>query len=198
MAKQDPASHATAPRRLARSKRREQILIAAAHAFTEGGGFAATSLDDVAHAAGVTRMILYRHFESKVELYQAVIDRAAEKLYHASTEQGELHEGSILGMLRWATDEPAAFRLLFHQAAREPQFRADIDRMRSSMADTLHPYISKTATSDPWARWSARLATTVAIEAIMCWLDTGKPDPGQAGERILQVLEGIFDAAGQR
>ncbi len=36
---------------------------------------AATSLDDIAAEVGVTRVILYRHFDSKTDLYQAVLDR---------------------------------------------------------------------------------------------------------------------------
>jgi AcrR family transcriptional regulator len=51
-------------RRLRRAERREQILAAATEAFA-AAGFAATSLDDVAAQAGVSRAILYRHFDSK-------------------------------------------------------------------------------------------------------------------------------------
>ena len=59
-------------RRLPRSERREQIIRAAAGVFV-GGGFEGTSVDDVARAAGVTRLIVYRIFESKEALYQAVL-----------------------------------------------------------------------------------------------------------------------------
>ena len=51
-------------RRLPRVQRREQILTAATKAFARSG-FAATSLDDIAAEAAVTRVILYRHFYSK-------------------------------------------------------------------------------------------------------------------------------------
>ena len=37
---------------------------------------AATSLDDIAAEAGVTRVTLYRHFDSMTDLYQAVLDTA--------------------------------------------------------------------------------------------------------------------------
>jgi len=46
-----------------RAERREQILAAATVAFARGG-FAGTGLADIATEAGVTRVILYRHFES--------------------------------------------------------------------------------------------------------------------------------------
>ncbi|MEU6649797.1 helix-turn-helix domain-containing protein [Streptomyces sp. NPDC046900] len=55
--------------RLPRAEPREQILEAAAEAFARSG-FAATSLDDIAAQAGITRSILYRHFDSETDLYQ--------------------------------------------------------------------------------------------------------------------------------
>jgi AcrR family transcriptional regulator len=179
--------------RLTRAERREQILKAAAETFVDRGGFAATSMEDVALAAGITRAILYRHFETKTALYQAAIDRAAAKLYDAATKAGQLHQDSIAGMLRWATTEPAAFRLLFHQAAREPEFRDDIDRLRGAMTDALQPHVP--TAGGPWGRWAAMLATRTTIEAIMCWLEVGSPDPDQAAEHILKALDGVFTAA---
>jgi AcrR family transcriptional regulator len=69
--------------RLGRRERREQILAAATRAFARTG-FAATSLDDVAGEAGITRVILYRHVESKAELYRAVLERAQRRLVEAT------------------------------------------------------------------------------------------------------------------
>src|SRR6266511_3679956 len=104
--------------RLGRSERREQILAAATAAFARTG-FAATSLEDIAAEAGVTRAILYRHFESKADLYRSVLKRAKERL-DVATGAPEFTEASIDALLAAAADDPAAFRLLFHQAAKEP------------------------------------------------------------------------------
>src|SRR5215211_6413850 len=73
------AAAATPVRRLPRAERREQLLAAATQAFARTG-FAATSLDDIAAAAGISRVLLYRHFESKADLYRAVLDRAVARL----------------------------------------------------------------------------------------------------------------------
>ena len=53
----------TAVRRMARAERREHLLDAATRAFARSG-FAGTSLDNIAAEAGVTHVILYRHFDS--------------------------------------------------------------------------------------------------------------------------------------
>jgi AcrR family transcriptional regulator len=55
--------------RLPASARRRQLLDAALDAFAERG-FHATSMNDVAEAAGVTKPVLYQHFGSKRALYQ--------------------------------------------------------------------------------------------------------------------------------
>ena len=51
-------------RLLARADRAASILRAAARAFARAG-YAGTSMDDIATAAGVSKLMLYRHFNSK-------------------------------------------------------------------------------------------------------------------------------------
>ena len=66
---------------LSRSERQASILRGAAQAFAHNG-FAGTSMDDVAAACGVTKLILYRHFETKEGLYRAVLQRVFERHCH--------------------------------------------------------------------------------------------------------------------
>src|SRR3954468_13952545 len=69
----------TTRRLMQRDERQAQILTAAAAAFARTG-FAATSMDDVAAEAGITRLIVYRHFDSKEDLYRAVLDEVRDRL----------------------------------------------------------------------------------------------------------------------
>ena len=46
-----------------------------------------------------------------------------------------------------------------------------------------------------WTRWAAELAPTVAIDAVIAWLDAGQPDPDKAADRIGGVLASIVKAA---
>ena len=62
--------------RLPAADRRESILVAAAERFA-ARGYDATTLDEIAAAAGVTKPILYRHFGSKQDLYLALLARHA-------------------------------------------------------------------------------------------------------------------------
>ena len=167
-------------RRLRRAERREQILDAATRAFARAG-FAATSLDDVAAEAGITRVILYRHFESKADLYRAVLDRACTTLAEA-VGTADYGDEAIPTLVRAAAADPGGFRLLFRHAAREPEFR--------DLAGQIP--------AGPWLDWAARLIPAVTTEAVIVWLDAGQPDPGQAAGRIAQVVYGVIQAAQPR
>src|SRR3954465_9680474 len=61
-------------RRLPVAERREQITEVAGRLFGERG-YAGTRLEDIAAAAGVTKPVVYRHFDSKKSLYLALLER---------------------------------------------------------------------------------------------------------------------------
>jgi len=179
--------------RMRRAERHDQILAAATRAFARSG-FAATSLDDVAAEAGVSRVILYRHFDSKTDLYRAVLDTACQRLV-ATVGRDEFTPRTLDALLDAAAQDPDGFRLLFHHAAREPEFRAEVDALRAGAVDIARRYLEELIPDPAWAAWATRLAPTVAVDAVIAWLDAGQPDRVRAAERILHVLAAITDAA---
>ena len=182
-------------RRLPRAQRREQILTAATRAFARGG-FAATGLDDIAAEAEITRVILYRHFDSKTDLYQAVLDRFCSVLStHVAEPVGGFTDASIDGLLRAAAAEPAGFRLLFQHSAREPEFKAQAEQFRRDITQAAYLQLSAMLPDQAWARWAAQLAPAAAIEAVIAWLDAGQPDPDLAADRVRHVIAGVITAA---
>ncbi len=183
-------------RHLRRAERREQILAAATRAFASSG-FAATGLDDVATEANISRVILYRHFASKTDLYRAVLDRTCVRLA-AGVGTDEYSANTLDALLRVAAEDPDGFRLLFHHAAREPEFRAEVDQLRASSVDIAHRYLADVIPEPAWRHWATQLAPTVAVEAVIAWLDAGQPDRASAAERIGQVLAAIVEAAQSR
>ncbi len=190
----EPALQAAAPvRRLRRAERREQILAAATRAFARAG-FAATSLDDIAAAAGISRAILYRHFDSKTDLYRGVLDRAGARLASA-VGTGDFTATSVDALVGAAAGDPDGFRLLFRHAAREPEFRDEMDRFHKAMVTIARRELAAMIPDSSWAAWAARLVPTVAVEAVMAWLDADQPDREQAAQRIGEALDGIIHAA---
>ena len=182
-------------RRLPRAQRKEQILTAATEAFARSG-FAATSLEDIAAQAGITRVVLYRHFDSKTDLYQAVLDRMCARLdAHVAEPAGGFTDASIDGLLTAAAESPAGFRLLFQHALREPEFSERIEKFRADITAAAYLQIAGLVPDEGLARWAAQLAPTVAIEAVIAWLDAGQPDPAGAAARVRQAVMGVIGAA---
>jgi len=68
------ATEAPQRTRVAAAERRRTIERAAGRLFAERG-YSGTRLDDIAAAAGVTKPIVYRHFDSKKSLYLALLER---------------------------------------------------------------------------------------------------------------------------
>lgn len=185
-----------AARRLPRAQRRDQILDAAARAFARSG-YAATGLDEVAAEAGITRVLLYRHFESKNALYRAVLDRACERLA-GQTGTGDFDDATLPALLRAAACDPDGFRLLFRHAAREPEFRDVVDSLAASSAAATRANLAGRLPEGAWTEWACRLVPVVAIEAVIAWLDAGSPDPETAHLRVEAAVHGVITAAAPR
>jgi AcrR family transcriptional regulator len=179
-------------RRLPRAQRREQILDAATRAFARAG-FANTGLDVIAAEAGVTPVILYRHFASKADLYREVLDNGYIRL-RQSTGPDEFDDASIPALVRAAAADPDAFRLLFRYAAREPEFRDVIETLEKSGTEITRRHLAGIG-DDRWRNWAARLLPTLTTDAVIAWLDAGQPDPDQAAIRIRQIVDAVIHAA---
>jgi AcrR family transcriptional regulator len=179
--------------RLPRARRREQILAAATAAFARSG-FAATSLDDVAREAGISRMIVYRHFDSKRDLYQEALVRVGD-LIGTATASDKINTDTLRAFIATAAAEPDGFRLLYRHAAREPEFSATADTIRQGMAAATYEQIGSRIGDPVWAQWAADSIPAVLVETIMAWLDAGQPDPETAADRIRAIIMGVIDAA---
>jgi AcrR family transcriptional regulator len=179
-------------RRLPRAERREQILEAATRAFARGG-FANTGLDAIAAEAGVTPVILYRHFASKADLYREVIESGHNRLREGTGGHG-FDDASIPALIRAAAADPDAFRLLYRYAAREPEFRDMIDTLIENSTEITRRYLAGIA-NDRWRSWAARMLPAMTIDAVIAWLDAGQPDPDQAAIRIRSVVDAVIAAA---
>src|SRR4051794_19332301 len=102
--------------------RRRALLQAAATSFAHGG-YAHTSVEEIATAGGVTKLIVYRHFESKENLYRAVLEQVFDRQAELSVENLQMGAGGTTeAILTAAREWPDGFRLLWRHAAREPQF----------------------------------------------------------------------------
>ena len=125
-----------------------------------------------------------------------MLDRARQHLSDA-VGAPPYSEQIIDDLVTAAAGDPAGFRLLFHHAGREPQFRADTDMFGAEMVAVAYDHLAGVIQDPDWARWAAHLAPTATIAAITAWLDADQPEPATAAARIRRVIRGISDAAGK-
>ncbi|MFZ4720285.1 MAG: TetR/AcrR family transcriptional regulator [Ilumatobacteraceae bacterium] len=135
--------------RLPAPARREQILDVSVQVFAQRG-FHATSMNDVAEAAGVTKPVLYQHFDSKQDLYLALLEEAGTRLRNAVrkgvTDAGNGKEQTELGFkayFRWVAEDHDAFLLLFgSRASRDEESTIAIRRITAEAAHAIAPLIA--------------------------------------------------------
>lgn len=104
------ARETSSPRRMAPSSempgpdaRMTQLLAAAKETFTSKG-FAATTMDDIAGAAGMSKKTLYKLFESKTELFRAMLLGSLPKAQFTDASAEGSPAARLRNMLREAAD----------------------------------------------------------------------------------------------
>jgi AcrR family transcriptional regulator len=171
---------ATSRQLLPRAERRAAILTAAAAAFAHKG-FSGTSMDDVAAEAGITKLIVYRHFDSKESLYEAVLERVSTRLaeeFVSGMEREPAGRGvGVRTLLTVAREDPDGFVLLWRHAVREPQFADYAHRFRAQTVHLAQAVLGRGAT--PGERrvknWQAELVVSFLVDAVLHWLEEGSP-----------------------
>jgi len=125
-------------KRLSREERRVVIEDVAAALFAERG-YAATRLQDVAAAAGITKQLLARHFPTKRDLHLALLARHRDELL-ARIAAGMSVPGSLPERMRQTTDSwfayvadhPYAARMLFYDTTGDPAIAAFHTELQAS------------------------------------------------------------------
>jgi AcrR family transcriptional regulator len=155
--------------------RRATILSAAARVFARSG-YAATSVEDVAAAAGITRLIVYRHFDSKEALYRAVLEgvfeRQAELFVEHMDREGLRAGGTTRALLTVGRETPDGFRLLWRHAAREPQFADYASQFRAVAVGAARTVVAPFLPGE-FAEWAAQTLFDHLVDAVLNWLDHG-------------------------
>ncbi len=137
------APPAGAKRRMRGPERRAQLLAVARRVFGRSG-FHGVSMDEVAKEAGVTKPILYDHFNSKEELYVALLDADADFL-----------EERVRSALRAPTGNRERIRQSFQEYF---DFVPTRCRWRwwgwSRRWPSATPGVPRRTAAGPWTRWS--------------------------------------------
>ena len=137
-----------ASRRLTAEQRRHQLFAVALELFAQRG-YRATTMDDIAEAAGVTKPLLYQHFSSKRALYLELVDSIARDLLTAigsavmeaegPRQQVEMGFAAYFGLV---VSHEAEFRLLYgRDHADDLELGRALRAVEDAIAEAIDPLI---------------------------------------------------------
>jgi AcrR family transcriptional regulator len=136
-------------KRLSGEERRAAILEAALAVFADRG-YHASSIDDIAREGGVSKALIYEHFDSKQKLYEELLQQHAgelfERLAAAMDEAGDTGAARLATGLdafyRFVEEHRVAWRMLFREA-NDPEMVAVLERIVAQVTDVVAALIAE-------------------------------------------------------
>jgi AcrR family transcriptional regulator len=190
--------------RLTAAERRRVIEQAATELFAQRG-YAATTVEDIVRAAGVTKPMLYRHFESKQELCIALLERYRDELVAAplayfDPEATDAHAQLVAMAAAWlehARNHPAATRLLFVPITGDPEVervqRELHARQRATQTALLREFAP--ALSDAEAEPMGEVTRTALATMALWWIEHPEAPREVTVGVIVRMVEGLIGPA---
>lgn len=185
----------TKSQRMPQAQRRDQLVSVATEVFSRSG-YRTASMDAVAIAAGVSKPVLYQHFDSKQSLYLAVIDAAnavfdtvLTEALHSSDDNEERVSAAISAYFDFVTDHRAEFLIIARADSYEPgalkRASTSSDRAATWIAELIQRESAATAAE---ARLLARAVTSMAEAAALELAESGEFEADAASQLIGGVL----------
>jgi len=181
--------------RLTAAERRQQLLSVAVSVFAERG-FHATSMNDVAEAAGVTKPVLYQHFTSKRQLFLELLDDVGARMIDAVTRavtegssRRERVERGFRAYVGFVDRDRVAFSLLFGGGlGNDEDFAEAVHRVEQSVVDATAALLESEG-SDDHRRLLARALVSMAEGTCRHWLrDPGDVDADQLASELADLV----------
>jgi AcrR family transcriptional regulator len=182
--------------RLPREQRRAQLLEAASAVFA-ARGYHTASMDDIANAAEISKPVLYQHFDSKLELYLALLDGACEQLVDvlgqalASTgDNAERVVATMNAFYELVSSQQPGFRLIFESdVVGESAVAERIWQVNNRLADQIAEMIAAD-TGLGWEQAKLLGISLVGIGTVSAryWVTAGQPVPSAEASELVGNL----------
>ncbi|WP_256838350.1 TetR/AcrR family transcriptional regulator [Ornithinimicrobium faecis] len=125
-------------------------MATAQEAFVDSG-YHATSMDEIADRAGVSKPVLYQHFDGKLELYLGLLETQSDLLIDrleaalaSSDDNAERIGATVRAYFQFADEPNGAHRLLFEtDLISEPAVRDLLERPVVQCADAVAKLIAQ-------------------------------------------------------
>jgi AcrR family transcriptional regulator len=192
--------------RLPGPERRALIEAAAARLFSRRG-YTATTLDDIAAAAHVTKPVLYRHFASKKDhclallaLHRDALAAAALRDYEPGRPAADWLPGMLDRWFAYVAAEPDGCRMLLREAEGDPEIIAFQQELRALQRGADMALLRESGIDVPEAELEV-LGEVVrsTLTGLGLWALEHPDVPRRVFvEAMLGVCEGLMAAAGGR
>ena len=182
--------------RLSRSDRRSQLLSAAKSVFVSQG-YHAAAMDEIAERAGVSKPVLYQHFQSKLELYSALLGESAQEMVGlvrqaltGTTDNDERVHRAVQAYFTFVADDSQTYRLIFESDLRGSKEVAQIvDQATQDCIDAITDTITTDTGTDPErARLLASGLVGLSQVSARYWLAQGGTVSREEAIELLSAL----------
>lgn len=170
-------------KRMTGKERREQLLDIGRDLFAERG-FDATSVEEIAARAGVSKPVVYEHFGGKEGVYAVVVDREMQTLLgmvgeslNADTPRGQI-ENAALALLRYVEEYSQGFRILArdsHAASGTGSFASLISDIATQVEHILGEEFGNRGYDPKLAPMYAQSLVGMVALTGQWWLEVRKP-----------------------
>jgi AcrR family transcriptional regulator len=181
--------------RMTGKERRQQLLDIGRSLFAERG-FEATSIEEIAARAGVSKPVVYEHFGGKEGLYAVVVDREMEHLLHRVTgaltagHPRELLEQAALAFLSYIEDETDGFQILIRDspvASTTGTFSSLIGDIASQVEYILGSQFKERGFDTKLAAMYSQMLVGMVALTGQWWLDERKPKRNEVAAHLVNL-----------
>jgi AcrR family transcriptional regulator len=192
----------SAPRRLSRADREQQVLRVAREQFARRG-FAAVTMESIALEVGVKKPLLYAYFGNKDKLYEACMAPAGDALIAAiltavdrATTPAEALRLGVVAFYDFVDEDRDAWRVLFDETVPQSgEVAATVARYRDRLLEMLAQ--AMVALMPPHRRTGSRAAIEATSIMVMAaaealarwWLRTGAMPARDAANLLIATVE---------
>ncbi|MGI5503070.1 TetR/AcrR family transcriptional regulator [Lentzea sp. CA-135723] len=177
-------------------ERREQLLDVSRALFAEKG-FDATSIEEIAHRASVSKPVVYEHFGGKEGIYAVVVDREMQRLMDqimtaldGGSHPRELLEQAACALLDYIEGSTDGFRILVRDspvASSSGTFSSLLNDIASQVEHILGVHFARGGYDRKLAPLYAQALVGMVALTGQWWLEARKPKKDEVAAHLVNL-----------